>query len=295
MTYLSEKKKIACIAIITLLIISFYITLNLTQGNNNADEPKPNPKTTATLQHPKTKETFTWVSHVVNETVALKLFQMHFTDVAVRYVTEKEVVISQTNLARYGIDLWLVIDPKLFIGDYAQNDFKATLDLQSKGNVTNFIIDDANWIWYSGNFTTEAENNFLYTMLSYGDKVLITLQESDATWITDQGFSFAGLNVDLYNCPNIYNTSFDQNFNSASLGIYLWCWDWNGTRLNGRDWDSISLAEIIQVYSSCSAQRMYVWLADEDNTVEAGMETSSFLNYPNWWSIITVLNQIYLN
>jgi hypothetical protein len=293
MTYLSKRKKIAYVSIVILLLISLYFSLDLTQGNDNSNELELNPKTTATPQHPK--ETFTWVSHVVNASVAEQLFQMHFTDVAVRYVTEEEVVISQSNLARYGVDLWLVIDPTLFKGDYSQNDFKATLNLQTKGGITNFIIDDANWLWYSGYFTTEAKNNFLYAMYSYGDKVLITLMESDANWIIAQGFSFAGLNVDLYNCPNIYHKSFDQNFNSQTLGIYLWCWDWNGTRPNGRDWDSVSLAEIIQVYSFCSAQRMYIWLADENNTVEVGMETSSFLNYPDWWNTITVLNQAYLN
>jgi hypothetical protein len=308
--------------------MSFCISLNLTEGSNNVDNSRPNPKPTPTPKPtatpkptpkptatPKptptatptptptpppaaTKETFTWVSHVVNATVAQELYQMHFTDVAVRYVTEQEVVISQTNLAQYAIDLWLVVNPTLFKGDYAQNDFKVTLSQQSKGGVTNFIIDDANWLWYSGYFTTEAKNNFLYAMSSYGDKVLITLQEYDATWITPQGYSFAGLNVDLFNCPNIYHTSFDQSFNSKTLGIYLWCWDWNGTRPEGRDWDSITLPEIQQVYSlakSCSAERMYVWLADEDNTVEAGMETSSLLNYSNWWSTITALNQAFLN
>jgi hypothetical protein len=290
---LSQRKKIACIAIITLLLFSIYFSLDLTQGDDYADEPEPSPKTAIPIQHNRTKATFTWVSHVVNATVAEQLFKMHFTDVAVRYVTEKEVIISKTNLAQYGIDLWLVIDPKLFKGDYQQNDFKATLNLQSKGGVTNFIIDDANWLWYSGYFTTEAKNNFLYAMRSYDDNILITLQESDATKITAQGFSFAGLNVDLYNSPNIYHTSYDQTFDSKTLGIYLWCWDWNGTRSNGRDWDSISLAEIIEVYSFCPAQRIYVWLADEDNTVEAGMETSSLLNYPNWWNTITVLNQDY--
>ncbi len=289
MTYLSQRKKIESITIITLFLMSLYFSLDLTLGN----DLEANPNTAATLQDKR--ETFTWVSHVVNETVAKQLFQMHFTDVAVRYVTEEDVIISRTNLALYGINLWLVIDPMLFNGDFTQNDFKTTLNLQSKGCITNFIIDDANWLWYSGYFTTKAQNNFLYAMQSYGNKVLITLMESDATWITAQGFSFEGLNVDLYNSPNIYHTSFDQNFKSQTLGIYVWCWDWNGTRPTGRDWDSISINEIIQAYSFCSAQRMYVWLADEDDTVQAGMETSSFLNYPEWWTTITELNYAYLN
>jgi hypothetical protein len=44
-----------------------------------------------------------------------------------------------------------------------------------------------------------------------------------------------------------------------------------------------------------TSERFYVWLADEDNTVEIGMETSSLLNYPNWWNTITILNQAFLN
>jgi hypothetical protein len=287
--------------------MSSYVSLGLAEEKNNtAGTQKPTATLTAmsvlspnpTPPSTPAKETFTWVSHVVNATEAQELYQMHFTDVAVRYLTEQEIIISQTNLAQYGIDLWLVVNPRVFKGDYAQNDFKATLSLQSKGEVTNFIIDDANWLWYSGYFTTEAENNFLYVMSAYGDKVIITLQEDDAIWIAAQGFSFAGLNVDLYNSPNIYHTSFDRNFNSETLGIYLWCWDWNGTRPEGRDWDSISLSEVHQIYlltKSCSAERMYVWLADEDNTFEAGMETSSLLNYPNWWTTISSSNQAFLN
>ena len=76
---------------------------------------------------------------------------MSFTDVAVRYVTPEEVTTSKVNLNAYGIDLWLIVNPTLFLGDATQEDFKATLNQQSISGITNYIIDDANWLWYSGN------------------------------------------------------------------------------------------------------------------------------------------------
>ena len=97
----------------------------------------------------------------------LNNYQMSFTDVAVRYVTPEEVTTSKVNLNAYGIDLWLIVNPTLFLGDSTQEDFKATLNQQSASGITNYIIDDANWLWYSGQFTTTAKNNFLSAVRTF--------------------------------------------------------------------------------------------------------------------------------
>lgn len=251
------------IFLILILLFSF-IPFSLAQDTSNKSIP-----------------IITWISHDVNQTDANTLKDLGFTDVIVRYETNDS--LCNASLSNAGLRMWR------WVGPWWGYDFTVN------GSTPEYplMVDDTHAMLY------DLEKDGRITQFLNGaerlgsDFVLVMFQDETLRFVNN--YDFSKLHIDLYCLPNNLNETVIRECQSrcASVGIYLWVW--NGFGVN---WESITEQQIsyaYQVAQACGVSRFTVWMGSEDNSIEKGMMQSSFLNFPQWFSVLKTKNNLLVN
>jgi hypothetical protein len=236
-------------------------------------------------------QTFTWISHTVNASMAQWLYNLNFTDVAVRYVTQDEYQQSQANLAPYNITPWYVVEPNYFWNCTTQQDFASALHNLTL-EYSRFIVDDADFIFAltpfnTWTYTQSQRLELLQALKNCSGNVILLFYEPFSHAIFSQ-YSFADVNVDFFFNPPDLNVTFLESVKTQvkSLGIYLWVWD--GFSYN---WTDLQPSDVMRLFIFAhGCQRFTAWMGDETAIYERDMPMSSLYNYPSWWNVISSMN-----
>ena len=256
----------------------------ITSNQTTTPTPQPTPEPIITKNITRV---FTWISHAINESAAKWLYDMNFTDVAIRYTQFQEINSTKANLDVYGIKLWYVISPWLYGDAFTKEDFVNIIEAQqNQKGVPYLVLDDIHVVFEYVLVEDFRRVNFLSAVESFGDNITVTLYENSVGYLSK--YNFTNLNVDLYGLPSNLNETVVMEAKSLTktLGVYLWLW-------NERNWENVSVEEINRVYTIAQnnkVPRFIVWMGDESDVYEKGMYSSSLSNYPNWWVTINHLN-----